>query len=67
MALTSTEKKEIETMIRREIKSFLKADNVKQYENHIVDVISRELKKGKLRGNINDIVFGVYSHYFKTL
>ena len=50
MALTSTEKKEIETMIRKEIKSFLKSDTVKQYEEHITDVISRELKKGKLRG-----------------
>ena len=67
MALTSTEKKEIETMIRREIKSFLKADNVKQYENHIADVISRELKKGKLRGNINDIVVDITTEFYYQL
>ena len=54
-------------MIRKEIKSFLKSDNVKQYEDHITDVISRELKKGKLRGNINDIVVDLTTEFYYQL
>jgi hypothetical protein len=67
MALTSTEKKEIESMIRKEIKSFLKADTVKQYEDQLINMLSKELKRGKLRGDINDIVVDLTTEFYYQL
>lgn len=67
MALTSTEKKEIESMIRKEIKSFLKADTVKQYEEQLINMLSKELKRGKLRGDINDIVVDLTTEFYYQL
>lgn len=67
MALTFSEKKEIESLIRKEIKSFLKADTVKQYENELVTMLSKELKKGKLRGDINDIVVDLTTEFYYQL
>ena len=67
MALTSTEKKEIQNIVRKEIKSFMNADTVKQYENHLIDILSKEVKKGKLRGDINDVVVELTTEFYYYL
>ena len=67
MALSSTDKKEIETLVRKEIKSFLKADTVKQFENNFIDIVAKEIKKGKLRGNINDVVVDLSTEFYYYL
>jgi hypothetical protein len=67
MAFSSTEKKEIEALVRKEIKSFLKADTVKQFENNFIDIVAKEIKKGKLRGNINDVVVDLTTEFYYYL
>ena len=67
MALTSTEKKEIQNIVRKEIKSFMNADTVKQYENHLIDILSKEVKKCKLRGDINDVVVELTTEFYYYL
>ena len=48
MALTQTDKNEIEVMIRKEIKSFLDSNTSKQFEDKLIDKISVEIQRGKL-------------------
>lgn len=67
MALSSTEKKEIQNIVKKEIKSFMNADTVKQYENHLIDILSKEVKKGKLRGDINDVVVDLTTEFYYYL
>lgn len=67
MPLSSTEKKEIQNIVRKEIKSFMNADTVKQYENHLIDILSKEVKKGKLRGDINDVVVELTTEFYYYL
>ena len=49
MALTSTDKKEIESMIKKEIKDFFDSNNSKQFEKKLLDKISSELSRGALK------------------
>ena len=56
MALTNTDKKEIEVMVRREIKDFLGSTTVQQMEKKILEMISKELKRGSLRGDVNNAI-----------
>ena len=56
MAISNTDKRDIEVMIRKEIKDFLNANTVKQFENKIVDTIRDEIRRGKIQGDINEIV-----------
>ena len=67
MAFSSTEKKEIENIVKKEIKSFINADTIKQYENHLIDILSKEIKKGKLRGDINNIVVELTTEFYYYL
>ena len=43
MALTSSDTREIETLIRKEIKSFMNNNTVKQFEDQLMDKIQKEL------------------------
>jgi hypothetical protein len=43
MALTSSEQKEIEVMIRKEIKSFMNHNTIKQFEDKLIEKISKDI------------------------
>ena len=59
MALTTTDKKEIETMIRKEIKDFIGSNTMKQYEDKLLTILSREISRGKVQGDVKDVVIKV--------
>jgi hypothetical protein len=67
MALTSTEKKEIEVMIRREIKSFMENNTVKQFEDKIMDRVQKEIKRGRLEGDIKDIALRMFREFYQFM
>jgi hypothetical protein len=67
MALTSTEKKEIETIIRKEIKSFMENNTVKQFEDKIMDRVQKEIKRGKLEGDIKDITLRMFREFYQFM
>ena len=56
MALSSSEKKEIETIARKEIKEFLNSQTVRQFENRMMDEVLKELKKGKLETEVKELI-----------
>ena len=45
MALTSSDVKEIEVLIRKEIKSFMNTNTIKQFEDKMMDTIAKEIKR----------------------
>ena len=69
MALTNTDKKEIERIARKEIKSFLKTA---AFEKDVVDVVSTQLKRknSKLskahRAEVVDVSTKVLIELYKT-
>ena len=67
MALTNTEKKEIETMIRKEIKSFMENNTIKQFEDKLMDKISKEIKRGKLEGDVKDITLRMFREFYQFM
>jgi hypothetical protein len=67
MALTATDKKEIETLVRKEIKDFFGSNTMQQYENKLIDVISKELKRGKLEGDVKDITLRMFREFYQFM
>jgi hypothetical protein len=67
MALTATEKKEIETLVRKEIKDFLGSNTVKQLEDKLLDMVAKEIKRGKLEGDIKDITIRVFREFYQFM
>lgn len=67
MALTTTEKKEIETMIKKEIKDFFDATNSKQFEKKLIDKISSEINRGSLKKDIKELITKSFQEYFTVM
>ena len=67
MALTSSEVKEIEVLIRKEIKSFMNNNTIKQFEDQLLDKISKEIKRGKLEGDIKDITLRMFREFYQFM
>jgi hypothetical protein len=67
MSLTTTDKKEIETLVRKEIKDFFGSNTMQQYENKLIDVISKELKRGKLEGDVKDITLRMFREFYQFM
>jgi hypothetical protein len=64
MPLSSTEKNEIEIIVRKEIKNFLDSNTVKQFEDKLIDTISKEMRRGKLESDTKDIVIRIFREFY---
>lgn len=67
MALTSSEVKEIEVLIRKEIRSFMDNNTVKQFEDKLMDKIQKEMKRGKLEGEVKDITLRMFREFYQFM
>jgi hypothetical protein len=64
MALTAADKKEIETIIKKEMKSFLGEPSIKKYEDELIKKLKKEITKGNLRPDINDVIVTMMSEFY---
>jgi ribosomal protein S20 len=61
MAFTNSEIKEIETLVRKEVRNFMQNNTVKQFEDKLLDT------KGKLEGDIKDITLRMFREFYQFM
>ena len=64
MALSAAEKKEIETLVRKEIKDFIGTNTVKQFEDKLLDMVIKDLKRGKTEKEIKDLIIKMFTEFY---
>jgi hypothetical protein len=67
MALTNSEMKEIEVIVRKEIRSFMDNNTIKQFEDKLMDKIQKEMKRGKLEGEIKEITLRMFREFYQFM
>jgi hypothetical protein len=67
MALTTSEKNEMEVIVRKEIKNFMGNNTMKQFEDKLIDRIQKEIKRGKLEGDIKDITLRMFREFYQFM
>lgn len=68
MALTNTDKKEIETITRKEIRDFFNSNTAKQFEDKLVDRIKKEMaRNGKLNTDIKDLIIKSFREFYTVM
>lgn len=67
MSLTSTDMREIEVLIRKEIKTFMEINTIKQFEDKLIDSVAKELKRGQLEGEVKEIVIRMLREFYQVL
>lgn len=64
MALSSTDKREIEVLVRKEIKDFIGSNTIKQFEDKLLDMVIADLKRGKTEREIKDLVIKMFTEFY---
>jgi len=67
MAFTNTEIKEIEKITRREIKSFLESNTVKQLEEKMIDLLLKDIQRGKSEKEIKNMISKSMLNFYEYL
>ena len=67
MAFNQTETKQIEKIVRDEIKSFMGSSTMKQYEDKLMTMLSKEIKNGKIEKDVKDVVVRAFSEFYKFM
>jgi len=67
MALTASDKKEIEVIIRKEIKDFVGSTTMKQFEDKLLNLIASEINRGKIHGNVKEVVLRVFREFYNYM
>lgn len=67
MALSQADKREVETIVKKEIKDFLGSSTFKQFEDKLFDKISRDLKRGKLEKDVKDLIIKSFREFYTIM
>jgi hypothetical protein len=67
MALTNSEVKEIEVIVRKEIRNFMDNNTIKQFEDKLMDKIQKEIRRGKFEGDIKDIALRMFREFYQFM
>jgi len=67
MALTQQQKKEVESIVRKEIKDFLSSSTTKQFEDKLIERIRKELKRGKLESDVKDLIIKSFREFYTIM
>jgi hypothetical protein len=54
-------------MIRKEIRNFMDNNTIKQFEDKLLDRISKEIKRGKLEGDVKDITLRMFREFYQFM
>jgi len=68
MALSQADKREIESLIKKEIKDFLGSNTTKQFEDKLIERITKEMKKnGKLNSEVKDLIIKSFREFYTIM
>jgi hypothetical protein len=67
MALSDSDKKQIEVMIRKEIKDFIGSNTMRQYDDKILELVGKEIRRGKLESDTKEIVIKVFREFYNFM
>ena len=54
-------------MMRKEIKNFMENSTIKQFEDKLIERIGKEIKRGKLEGDVKDITLRMFREFYQFM
>jgi hypothetical protein len=67
MALSQADKREVETLMRKEIKDFFGSSTAKQFEDKLLDRVSKEMKRGKLEKDVKELIIKSFREFYTIM
>jgi len=67
MAFNQSEKNEIEKIVKKEVKGFLESNTLKQFEEKMIELLLKDIKKGKSEKEIKNIISKSMMDFYEYL
>jgi hypothetical protein len=67
MALNPSDKREIEKIVKKEIKTFLGSNTMNQFEKKMIDKIKSEIKSGRIKGDVAELVTKIMREFYRFM
>ena len=67
MAFNQSEKNEIEKIVKKEVKGFFESNTLKQFEEKIIELLVKDIKKGKSEKEIKNIISKTMLDFYEYL
>ena len=67
MAFNQSEKNEIEKIVKKEVKEFFESNTLKQFEEKIIELLVKDIKKGKSEKEIKNIISKTMLDFYEYL
>ena len=59
--------KQIQTVVRKEIRDFMENNTIKQFEDKLMEKIQKEIKRGKLEGEVKEITLKMFREFYQFM
>ena len=59
--------KEIQTVVRKEIRNFMENNTIRQFEDKLMEKIQKEIKRGKLEGEVKEITLKMFREFYQFM
>jgi hypothetical protein len=62
--LTSSDKNEIESIVKKQIKSIIDASTAKQFEDKVLDLVIKDIQRGKSEKELKELIIKMFTEFY---
>jgi uncharacterized protein YeeX (DUF496 family) len=62
--LTNSDKNEIESIVKKQIKSIIDASTAKQFEDRVVDLVIKDIQRGKSEKELKELIIKMFTEFY---
>jgi uncharacterized protein YeeX (DUF496 family) len=62
--LTNSDKNEIESIVKKQIKSIIDASTAKQFEDRVLDLVIKDIQRGKSEKELKELIIKMFTEFY---
>ena len=65
--LTASDKNEIESIVKKQIKSIIDASTAKQFEDRVLDLVIKDIQRGKSEKELKELIIKMFTEFYAMM
>jgi len=61
---TNSDKNEIESIVKKQIKSIIDASTAKQFEDKVLDLVIKDIQRGKSEKELKELIIKMFTEFY---
>jgi hypothetical protein len=62
--LTASDKNEIESIVKKQIKSIIDVSTAKQFEDKVLDLVIKDIQRGKSEKELKELIIKMFTEFY---